>query len=269
MNSDVILYLILGGIPGFGPVTQTRLLNLCGSVRDCFEAEEEELIEMDQANARKDSESRIGDKKLELFFAARNDEGMSAKARKRLQRCREEGIAVITREDDLYPRRMLGLKDMPAVLYVRGDLRINSYERAVGIVGAQKYSPEGEFSSIGIAEEEAGMGAAVISGLAKGVDCFAHTAALREGGYTIAVLGSGPERCYPEELMPLYDEIAERGCILSEYPPGSQPRRFMFPARNRLIAALSDTVYVVDAGRRSGSDSTVEACMKYGREVVQ
>ena len=96
---------------------------------------------------------------------------------------------------------------------------------------------------------------------------YAHTAAIKEGGYTIAVLGNGPEICYPKEHERLYEEISKNGCILSEYPPGTEPREYHFPKRNRLIAALSDRLYVIDAGRISGTKTTTQNAVKYGREV--
>jgi DNA processing protein len=104
--------------------------------------------------------------------------------------------------------------------------------------------------------------------MAKGIDSYAHTAALKTQGYTIAVLGNGVDIGYPMEHDRLYEEIARLGCVLSEYPPGTAPREYNFPRRNRIIAALSDTLYVVDAGRHSGTESTIENSRKYGREVV-
>lgn len=103
--------------------------------------------------------------------------------------------------------------------------------------------------------------------MAKGIDSYAHTAALKNDGYTIAILGNSPDICYPKEHGKLYEEIISKGCILSEYPPGTRPNRFTFPKRNRLIAALSDELYVVDIGSNSGTATTIEACEWYGREV--
>ena len=105
--------------------------------------------------------------------------------------------------------------------------------------------------------------------MAKGIDSYAHTAALKNEGYTIAVLGNGVDICYPEEHERLYEEIARKGCVLSEYPPETKPREFRFPRRNRLIAALSDELYVIDAGRHSGTETTVKACEIYGRTVTR
>ena len=98
---------------------------------------------------------------------------------------------------------------------------------------------------------------------------YAHTAAIKSGGYTIAVLGNGPDICYPKEHRPLYERIAQEGCILSEYPPGREPQKYAFPNRNRVIAALSDELHVTECGKRSGTESTIKACRKWGRAVIQ
>ena len=175
----------------------------------------------------------------------------------------------ITAADIRYPSRFLGLDDMPVVLFTKGELKINLFERAVGIVGARRCSVEGKQTTISVTEELVKQGAAIISGMAKGIDYYALTATLKNNGYTVAVLGNGPDICYSKEHEKLYEEIASLGCILSEYPPGTTPREFLFPKRNRLIAALSDEIYVVDAGRNSGTGTTVQAAKKYGRKAVK
>ena len=106
-------------------------------------------------------------------------------------------------------------------------------------------------------------------GYAKGIDSYAHTAALKKEGYTISVLGNGVDICYPKEHERLYEEIMLKGCVLSEYPPETMPREFRFPKRIRLIAALSDELYVVDAGRHSGTETTIKACEFYKRTVTR
>ena len=99
-------------------------------------------------------------------------------------------------------------------------------------------------------------------------DDYAHTAAIKTNGYTVAVLGSGVDICYPREHMDLYEAMIETGCIVSEYPPGTPPMRYSFPRRNRLIAALSDEICVIGAGRNSGTRTTIEACERYGKPFV-
>lgn len=85
----------------------------------------------------------------------------------------------------------------------------------------------------------------------------------------MAVLGNGVDICYPKEHEKLYEKIVEDGCVLSEFPPGTTPAKYTFPMRNRLIAALSDRVFIIDAGRNSGTSSTVQSCLKYDREIIR
>lgn len=136
-------------------------------------------------------------------------------------------------------------------------------------MGARRCSREGKERAILIAREAVADNALVISGMAKGIDSYAHTSALMHGGSTIAVLGNGPDICYPIEHAALMERIIETGAIVAEYPPGTKPRSYRFPMRNRLIAAMSDTLYVVDTGRNSGTTSTIENALKYKRQVIQ
>ena len=99
------------------------------------------------------------------------------------------------------------------------------------------------------------------------MDSYAHTSAIKSGGQTIAVLGNGVDICYPKEHRNLYEAICDNGAIVSEYAPGTIPQRYHFPRRNRIIAAFSEEIYVIDAGGRSGTKSTVEAAVRYGRGV--
>lgn len=107
----------------------------------------------------------------------------------------------------------------------------------------------------------------VISGLAKGVDSYSHTAAINHGGFTIAVLGFGIDYCYPPEHKKLKEAIAETGLLISEYPPGTPPERYHFPQRNRIIAGLSDILYVIDIGKSSGTKTTIQAAERYGKTI--
>ena len=157
---------------------------------------------------------------------------------------------------------------MPVVLYAKGELRVNDFDDTLGIIGSRRCTLEGKEITIETATKAVNNNTAIISGMAKGIDSYAQTAVIKSKGYTIAVLGNGANICYPKEHERLYEKIAESGCILSEYPPGTGPRRYMFPRRNRLIAALSDRLVVIDAGRNSGTESTVKYSMKYGREVI-
>ena len=105
--------------------------------------------------------------------------------------------------------------------------------------------------------------------MAKGIDSYAHTAALKQSGYTVAVLAYGIDQCYPVEHKALMCKIENEGLLLSEYPPETVPYRHSFPRRNRIIAGLSDVLYVIDAGKNSGTKTTVEAAERYGKQIVK
>lgn len=267
MDDEIFLkYIQFSIIPGLGPVSQNRLLNICESLERCFELSFEELL------ARCNSAEkgvRISENRIRSFVDQRNSPSIKEKAQAVLDACHKKNVEIVTLEENRYPARFKTLSGMPVVLYAIGNLKINQYEHSTGIVGARRCSAKGKQRAISCAEEASVQHCAIISGMAKGIDSYAHTAALKNRGYTIAVLGCGPDVCYPAEHKKLYDEIISHGCILSEYPPGTKPRNYMFPERNRLIAALSDKLLVIDAGSRSGTRSTIESCCKYGRNVVR
>ena len=224
-----------------------------------------ELLRMD-ADAKC---GRIGEAKLRSFVDNRASGMLKEDAIRIIAECRKKDVQIITRDDEAYPERFQGLPDIPAVLYAAGVLKINQYAASVGVVGARRCTQEEKQIAIEKVETEVAGGAAIVSGMAKGIDAYAHTAALLNHGYTIAVLGNGPDICYPKEHETLYEEIIKEGCVLSEYRPGITPHRHLFPQRNRLIAALSDRLYVIGAGRHSGTESTVESARKYRRRVEE
>jgi DNA processing protein len=175
------------------------------------------------------------------------------------------------RHDDSYPPRLQDLGDPPAVLFGRGagELLADLRERtAVTIVGARRPSAYGRELAGSLARQLASAGAIVVSGMALGIDSRAHEGALCvESGRTVAVLGGGAEVATPASRGRLYERIVERGLVLSELPPGTTPRRWTFPARNRIMAALSAMTVVVEARRRSGSLITAGMATALGREV--
>jgi DNA processing protein len=177
----------------------------------------------------------------------------------------------ICRHDASYPAAVLDCgKEAPAVLFGRGDrllLGELSADRAVTIVGARRPSMYGRDMGTAIAQETGAAGLAVVSGMALGIDSCAHRGALNAGGLTVAVLGGGPDVPHPARMRRLYQEIVERGLVLSELPPGTPPRRWTFPARNRIMAALGAMTVVVEARERSGSLITAGMASDLGREV--
>ncbi len=170
-----------------------------------------------------------------------------------------EDIRQIKISDPSYPAGLKKLKNPPKIIFYRGNP--NFKKNAVAIVGSRKYTPYGKQIALEIAGDLAQSGIAVISGMASGIDTFAHQACLEKNGYTIAVLGSGidDKSIFPSENVKLAREIIESGgCVLSEYPPGTKGAKYTFPNRNRIIAALSQGITVIEAPEKSGSLITAQ-----------
>ncbi|HEX7291907.1 MAG TPA: DNA-processing protein DprA [Conexibacter sp.] len=187
------------------------------------------------------------------------------------RRCVASRVTALCRCDVRYPEAVAELSDPPAVLYVHGDcarfLHATATDR-VAIVGARRASEYGLQQARGLGRGLAAAGLAVVSGMALGVDAAAHVGALEAEGLTVAVLACGPERAYPASKRRLHARIAATGATVSELPPGTAPRRWCFPARNRIIAALAQATVVVEAGERSGSLITAGQAADLGRDVA-
>ncbi|MGN6188378.1 MAG: DNA-processing protein DprA, partial [Conexibacter sp.] len=188
-----------------------------------------------------------------------------------LRRCAAARVTAICRCNPRYPVAVTDLADAPAVLYVLGEPA--RFEQAlaadrVAIVGARRASEYGLQQARGLGRGLAAAGLTVVSGMALGVDAAAHVGALDTDGCTIAVLACGPDRAYPASKRHLHARIAASGAVVAELPPGTPPRRWCFPARNRIIAALAQATVVVEAGERSGSLITAGQAADLGREVA-
>ncbi len=192
-----------------------------------------------------------------------------SQAQDEYEKCSEAGIRFVSTEDDEYPERLLPLYDHPYGLYLRGELP-DPAAPAAAVVGARACSSYGRTQSVRFARELAASGVKIISGLAFGIDSAGHRGALDSGvkSATFAVLGCGPDLCYPPEHEELAEEIIENGGgLISEYSPGTRPVPGHFPQRNRIISGLSDCVLVMEARRRSGSLITADAGLEQGREI--
>ena len=159
----------------------------------------------------------------------------------------------VNREDANFPERLKKLTGMPKKLYYIGNLP-DPAKPSAAVVGARMSSPYGRCQAFKYARTMAEHGVQIISGMARGIDSEGHKGALDTDTPTFAVLGSGVDVCYPESNRRLYERILEKGGgIISELPPGTKPQNWTFPARNRIISALSDAVLVVEAKEQSGS----------------
>lgn len=164
-----------------------------------------------------------------------------------------------------FPEGLRALSDAPLGLFLKGRWPTGP---TVAIVGSRRASAYGREVAQYLGRELAQAGVWVVSGMARGVDAAAHRGALEGGGLTVAVWGSGCDRVYPPEHVKLASAIGERGGILTEYPPGTPPRRENFPERNRLIAGLSQILVVVEADQRSGALLSAKLALEEGREVM-
>jgi len=182
------------------------------------------------------------------------------------EQIRSKGIHILTWDDEDYPARLKEIEQPPPVLFVRGTYTTDDHF-AVAVVGTRRITSYGRQITEDIASYLAGNGMTVISGLARGVDAVAHTAALKAGGRTIAVLGCGVDKIYPPEHRGLAEEMLGRGGLMSDYALGTPPDASNFPPRNRIISGLALAVVVVEAGETSGALITAEFAAEQGREV--
>lgn len=181
-------------------------------------------------------------------------------------RMRERGIFLVTEDEPQFPERLSRIPDKPYALYFAGRLP-QAEKRAVAVIGARECTAYGRYMAEQFGAAFAKAGIQVISGMARGIDGIGQTAALKEGGYSLGVLGCGVDICYPGENRELYETLLAAGGICSEYPPGTEPRAVLFPPRNRIISGLCDAVLVVEAREKSGTLITVDMALEQGREV--
>ncbi|MBI3306390.1 MAG: DNA-protecting protein DprA [Candidatus Omnitrophica bacterium] len=195
------------------------------------------------------------------------EESSGFNAEREIELCQKKGIRFLTWFDPDYPALLREIADPPLVLYMMGNL-FESDEAAVAIVGSRHPSFYGISQARKFSRELARQGLTILSGFARGIDHEAHAGAMEiPYGRTIAVLGSGMDVIYPKEHGKLFDQIKERGAILTEYALGTSPLAQNFPRRNRIISGLSLGVLVVEAHLRSGSLITAHEALEHGREV--
>ena len=181
---------------------------------------------------------------------------------------RKKGLFSVSVDDDDYPESFRSLSGMPQVLFCKGNVRqLNTKSGSVAVVGSREPSQYGIHATEVLTESWVNAGVQIISGLARGVDTIAHRVSLMNHGKTVAVLACGPDLVYPRENKSLYEQICEEGLVISEMLPGQQAIRQYFPARNRIMSALSDIVVVIQAGEFSGTLHTASFAAAQGRDV--
>ena len=197
----------------------------------------------------------------------RLNKAKAADAEKILDRCRQLGYSVLALDDADYPQRLYNIYAPPAVLYISGSLPDFDERLSIGIVGTRRASRYAIENSYKFAYALSKFNAVTVSGGALGVDCASHRGALAAGGVTVCVRGCGINSRYLRDNEKMRQAITVRGAVISEYPPDTEPRSFYFPARNRIIAALSDGVLLIEAGVKSGSLITANLALDMGKDL--
>lgn len=252
-SSDSLLaWLTLTMTPGIGPGTCRRLVEAFGSPAGVIAARPAVLAAVPGVK-----------RSLRDTLAKGWDAGA---AQRELDACARQGIRPIAWDSPLYPEALRHIDNPPMVLFVKGEAALLAAP-AVAVVGARAASSYGARMAARFARELAAAGLVVTSGLALGVDTAAHEGTLAGGGKTVAVLGSGLDVVYPRENRRLFAAVAASGAVVTEYPLGTQPDSFRFPARNRIISGVSLGVLVIEAASQSGSLITARLALEQGREV--
>lgn len=177
-------------------------------------------------------------------------------------------VIKINMNSKYYPERLRNIDSPPKELYCLGNLELLNYKNNIAMIGSRNCSSYGERAAKDFAYNLAREEVCIVSGLAKGIDSFSHIGALKARGKTIAVLGSGLDNIYPKENIKLIEEIIKNnGLVISEYPLGTKPLKYHFPARNRIISGLSDSILVVEARKNSGTNITVDFALEQGKDV--
>ena len=241
---------------GLGPILLSRLIQAAGSASAACKASPQLLQSIDGIGLAKSTQISRG-----LHAAAEQVPHQIAFAQ-------QQNVRIICLDDPDYPSLLLAIPDPPTVLFVKGDLQDRDLN-GIAIVGSRGCTFYGREQADRFAAALAGSGFTIVSGGARGIDSAAHRGALSHpAGRTIAVLGCGVDQVYPPENTALFEAIAARGAVISEYPLGTLPLPENFPRRNRIISGLSRGVLVIEADERSGALITARcACEDHGRPV--
>lgn len=248
-------WLALTSLPGLGCTLIKRLAEQAGGPGELL-----------RHGARTAAVSGVGPRLAETLADRRQIAAARQQAKRELERLRQSAVFLLSLSSSEYPEALRAIPDPPPLLYWRGDLSLLN-NPAVAIIGSRAATDYGRRVASRLAAELAELGVTIVSGAAYGIDAAAHHGALRAGGGTAAVLGCGVDVVYPRTHADLFRHIAEQGLLLSEYPLGTPPEGFRFPARNRIISGLVKGVVVVEAAEKSGSLITARLALDQGREV--
>lgn len=250
-NTESDALAVLNSVPGFTGRRIQRLIETFGNASAVFSLSVEDIVSADIPHMAA----------VNLLNSA--PEEILLKEAKALAAFSAHRVTILDAE---YPLMLKNIVDAPVSLYVRGVIPVN-VETSCAIVGSRFPSLYGMEVAERFSRELTEAGMLVVSGMAKGIDTAAHQGALKAGGNTMAVLGSGLDVVYPSENQKLFDKICKNGCVISEFPFGTQPDPFNFPRRNRIVSGLSLGVVVVEANIKSGALITARLAGEQGREI--
>jgi len=254
-SPDVEDWLTLSYLPGLGCTLINRLVDQLGTPGAVL-----------RGHASVKEVPGAGPQLINLLRDANQVASARQRARNELEQLGQRNVSLLTPNCAAFPGALRTIPDCPVLLYFRGTLDWLDHP-AVAIIGARTATDYGRRVATGFAAELSALGITIVSGAAYGVDAAAHRGALASGGGTVAVLGCGIDVVYPRAHADLFRDIADSGLLLSEYPIGTKPEGFRFPARNRIISGLVQGVVVVEATERSGSLITARLALDQGREV--
>ena len=239
-------------IKNLGSKRKLKLLELYKTPEEIYKLTKEELMNI----------KGIGEAIANDIMISKNEEILNY----HIKYMKENNIKIININEREYPQALKEIYDPPISLYVKGNIeKLNN--KNIGIVGCRECTTYGKKSAEYFAYNLSKQNINIVSGLAKGIDSYAHLGSLNTGN-TIAVLGNGLDMIYPKENLELANEIVKRGgTIISEYPCGTKPDKMKFPARNRIISGISSGIIVIEAKEKSGTLITVDFALEQGREV--
>lgn len=245
--------LALSLIPKIGPTVYRNILAQAGTVKEFFDWKFGKANKINRVNRS-------------LWEAIQNKDIYLRQADEIIHSADKKGVSILTLASQRYPSRIKLAEDAPMVLYIKGNMDLEPL-RTVSIVGTRKATDYGRGITRKIIEDLTVYRPTIVSGLAYGIDIEAHRSSLSAGIPTIGVMGSAIDEIYPAVHSATAQAMLEKGGLISEYPPGAKMRSTNFPKRNRIIAALSDAVIVVEAAQKGGALITAEIAYSYNREV--
>ncbi|HEX9758606.1 MAG TPA: DNA-processing protein DprA [Nitrospiria bacterium] len=250
-QNETEMWLSLKSVQGLGPVLIKRLIEVFGSPKGVLGADIRNLMDLEG----------IGESLAGAILSC----GVTDTVKREVDEVNRLGIGLVSLTDSEYPSLLREIHDPPSLLYVRGKL--HSEKPAIAIVGSRRATAYGRSTTDRFSRCLTEEGFLVVSGMARGIDGFAHRAALHAGGETLAVLGCGVNRVYPPEHRDLMTKIMDQGGVLSEYSLETEPDAKNFPQRNRIISGVSLGTLVIEATAESGSLITARLSLEQGREV--